>query len=98
VSQYPRSSSKDAQRLGLSSSKVMGYSIRNQRYRYTVWMGNDFRSTQPFKKEWVVATEMYDYQEDPDETVNVVADKKYEKEAASLYNEMLAFFKSQERN
>ena len=98
VSQYPRSGSKDAQRLGLSSSKVMGYSIRNQRYRYTVWMGNDFRSTQPFKKEWVVATEMYDYQEDPDETVNVVADKKYEKEAASLYNEMLAFFKSQERN
>jgi hypothetical protein len=46
----------------------------------------------------VVATEMYDYQEDPDETVNVVSDKKYEKEAASLYNEMLAFFKSQERN
>lgn len=44
---------------------VMGCSLRSARYRYTEWR---------FGRE-VIATELYDYQEDPHETVNLAADK-----------------------
>ncbi len=47
-SQYPR-------------GKVMGYSMRTDRYRYTEWQGQD----------GVVATELYDHEADPGENINV---------------------------
>lgn len=67
-SQYPRSR---------GGKPVMGYAYRSQRYRYVKWIQMNFRRgarTGP-----VVARELYDYQEDPDETVNVVDDKAYQK-------------------
>ncbi len=50
-SQYPR-------------GKVMGYSMRTDRYRYTEWLPRD--GGEP------VAVELYDHQVDPQENVNVV--------------------------
>jgi hypothetical protein len=58
-------------------------------------MKDSFRSYQPFKKELVIGTELYDYKNDPLETVNVAADKKYTTVSNDLYKSMLAFFKSQ---
>jgi arylsulfatase A-like enzyme len=58
ISQYPRSAGKDGQ--------VMGYSIRNERYRCTFWRERAGAT--------IVATELYDEQTDPDETVSI-ADK-----------------------
>ncbi len=52
-SQYPRTHEK---------RKLMGYSIRDPRFRLTEW--HDLESKQ------VVARELYDYQEDPQESVN----------------------------
>ena len=96
VSQYPRVGEKeDAKKHGFSNAKNMGYSIRTDRYRYTIWMGDDFRSTQPFKQNLVVGTELYDYQKDPDETVNVVDDRNYKSVAKDLNEKMLEFFKAQ---
>ena len=77
--------------------RSMGYSIRNSRYRYTVWMKNNFRSTQPFDKSLVIGEELYDYQIDPLEKENVINDKKYEKEATALKAEMIKYFKAQEQ-
>lgn len=96
VSQYPRGGNKEeAKKPGFSSKKSMGYSIRTGRYRYTVWMGDDFRSTQPFNKDLIVGTELYDYQTDPDETVNVADDKNYATVSKEMYEKMIAFFKTQ---
>lgn len=96
VSQYPRSGLKsETERQGYASSKYMGYSFRTERYRYTVWMGDNFRSNQPFKQALVVGTELYDYTKDPLEKVNVIADKNYAQVSKDMYNKMLAFFKSQ---
>ena len=96
VSQYPRSGLKsETERQGYASSKYMGYSFRNERYRYTVWMGDNFRSNQPFKQSLVVGTELYDYTTDPLEKVNVADDKSYAPISKSMYNQMLEFFKSQ---
>jgi iduronate 2-sulfatase len=40
----------------------MGYSLRNDRYRYTEWLDREAR---------VLARELYDHQDDPAETVNI---------------------------
>ena len=73
----------------------MGYSLRDKRYRYTIWMGNDFRSTQPYNENLVIGTELYDYDKDPNETVNVADDAVYQSVAKDLKTRMIAFLASQ---
>lgn len=50
---------------GNGANKIMGYSIRTERYRYTEWDG---------EKEGI---ELYDYQKDPAELKNVAKDPSY---------------------
>ncbi len=96
VSQYPRSNATaENERLGYTDVNAMGYSIRTKQYRYTIWMNNGFRSTQPFNKDWIIGVELYDYKNDPLETVNVSNDKKYTAIAKELNGKMMSFFKSQ---
>jgi iduronate 2-sulfatase len=47
----------------------MGYSIRDPRYRYAEW--------RDFKTGEVKARELYDHDNDPGETANVVDDAKH---------------------
>ena len=96
ISQYPRSGNNaESERQGYASSKVMGYSLKNSSYRFTIWMGNNFRSNQPFNADWIVGTELYDYEKDPNETINVVNEEAYKAVSKELKGKMLAFFKSQ---
>ena len=96
ISQYPRSGTKsETERQGYASSKVIGYSLRDKRYRYTIWMTNDFRSTQAFNTDLIVRTEIYDYNKDPNETVNVVDDETYKSVSKDLKAKMIAFLKTQ---
>jgi arylsulfatase A-like enzyme len=96
VSQYPRSTnSVEKTRLGYAEGNFMGYSIRNERYRFTMWLKDGFRSDKVYTKELVVATELYDYQKDPLEKVNVANEKSYQKIVAKMTNQMLEFFDSQ---
>ena len=95
VSQYPRNGTGlKFKKSGNGTPDVMGYSIRDNRYRYTIWMGNGFRSTQPYDKDLVVGTELYDYKVDPLETVNVVDAKEYVDVTKSMNKKMLEFFVS----
>ena len=97
ISQYPRKLKKEeAASLGYKKGNLMGYTLRTERYRYTIWM-NDFTSKQAFEANKVYATELYDYEKDPLEKVNVVKDKKYENTSAELNAKMIAFFKSEEQ-
>lgn len=59
ISQYPR-------------GKAMGYSIRNDRYRYTEWLNEEKDTNNP------IATELYDYDNDPLETINLSGDANYQ--------------------
>ncbi len=72
VSQYPRSTN-------------MGYSIRTQKYRYTVWVPWTNKIS---KFDKIVAEELYDYENDPLETENLVAKASY----ASILTTMKAHF------
>ena len=97
VSQYPRKLDKDETlNMGYSDSKIMGYSFRTEKYRYTVWV-NDFTSDKPFRDNKIYASELYDYIKDPLEKVNVVKDKKYALAAKQMHKYMMEFFKSQEK-
>lgn len=78
VSQFPR-------------GPRMGYSLRTERYRYTVWVSWKDRQLDINK---VIATELYDYEKDPLETVNV-ADKK---EYAEVLSTMKAHFEDFKAN
>jgi arylsulfatase A-like enzyme len=96
ISQYPRKMKKaEMARVGYTDPKIMGYSLRTDKFRYTIWM-NNFNSTQSFNEAQVYASELYDYVKDPLEKVNVVNDKNYAATSKELKSKMIAFFKSQE--
>jgi arylsulfatase A-like enzyme len=57
-SQYPRST---------GGKKLMGYSMRTDGYRFTRWQARNDPND-------VVAVEVYDHENDPDENVNLAAD------------------------
>ena len=57
--------------------KRMGYSIRTDRYRYTEWHDNDYRSYKTYKEENIIGRELYDYEKDPLETKNWVDSPTY---------------------
>jgi hypothetical protein len=81
-------------KLGYTDAKMMGYSLRTNQYRYTIWM-NNFNSKEAFNESQVYASEMYDYVKDPLEKVNVVKDIAYKITANDMHKKMLEFFKSQ---
>jgi len=96
VSQYPRKLKKEeVKQLGYQKGNLMGYTLRTERYRYTIWM-NDFTSKQAFQAKKVYAVELYDYEKDPLEKVNVAKDKNYKKTATQLNEKMIDFFKAEQ--
>jgi hypothetical protein len=95
ISQYPRKLKKvEMIKKGYSDPKIMGYSLRTDKYRFTIWM-NNFTSKQPFNESQVYASELYDYVKDPLEKVNVVNDKEYAAIAKDMKAKMLDYFKSE---
>jgi iduronate 2-sulfatase len=91
----PRASIKDYAVSQYPRGDKMGYSIRTPQYRLTWWLKNGYRSTQALSPDLIVARELYDYTQDPLETVNVAADKKYQPVTADLEQKMAAFLQSQ---
>lgn len=67
-----------------------GYSIRTDRYRFTVWVKNRYRTYMPFDEKDIHDCELYDYKEDPEETVNLYRSKKHK----DIVAEMMAHFRS----
>ena len=46
----------------------MGYAIRDDRYRYVAW----YKDRDLPKEKDIIIKELYDYKNDPEETVNIV--------------------------
>lgn len=95
MSQYPRKMDKIDIKKEEGKGKLMGYSMRTEQYRYTVWL-KDYTSDKAYSVDKVYTTELYDYFKDPLEKVNVSDDKKYAAIAADLDKKMVAYFKSKE--
>jgi len=71
LSQYPR-------------NQKMGYSIRTNQFRYTAWIDKPYSAEKPFTDAIISATEMYDYKNDPLETKNIVDEKNYAEDVATM--------------
>jgi arylsulfatase A-like enzyme len=63
-------SSQMSRKHPATGAGLMGYSLRTERYRLTRWHNLD-------EDGKIEAVELYDYEEDPLETVNVAADARY---------------------
>ncbi len=78
----------------ISRGKKTGYSFRNDRYRYTVWI-NKKVSTDPIYETDIFAEELYDYVDDPLEKINFVKNPEYQKILKQMKKEAFSFFKEQ---
>ena len=58
-----------------NGNRVMGYSLRDERYRYTKWIQMDFRNGERYGS--TIACEFYDYEIDYFEKVNRCSDDTY---------------------
>jgi len=83
VSQFPRDGNK------------MGYSFRDERYRYVIWVKKHFNTAKPFDISLIDAEELYDYEADPLETKNLVQKTSYKKIAQKMRAQAILFFKDQ---
>jgi iduronate 2-sulfatase len=89
ISQYPRGGKGNGVR------EFMGYSLRNNQYRFTEWMGNQFTTAKPFKKADVIAIELYDLINDPNETKNLATDYKMKKVLDDLTEQLHSYYDQQ---
>lgn len=55
---------------------IMGYAIRDKRYRLVQWT-KGFKTYDQFSPDKVIAVELFDYEKDPLETKNVAGDPAY---------------------
>ncbi|XP_031631484.1 iduronate 2-sulfatase isoform X2 [Contarinia nasturtii] len=76
ISQYPRpgifpTQYPDSDKPRLKYIKIMGYSLRTIRFRYTIWL--EF-NPKTFKRNWhkYYGEELYDHSIDPEENLNLV--------------------------
>jgi arylsulfatase A-like enzyme len=87
ISQYPRGA-------GDGPKEIMGYSIRNKRYRFTEWI-KGFTTNKVFDEKNVVAVELYDYNEDPDETKNMANEPEMALVIKEMSAELHNYYKTQ---
>ena len=80
MSQYPR-----------QGDRLMGYAMRTERYRMVLWMKGDIKDTGMFDRSQIVATELYDYQNDPLETVNLAKNPESASVVAELSKRFVEF-------
>ena len=78
ISQYPR-------------GNRMGYSLRNNRYRYTAWFQINFRKGEKATSKNLIAEELYDYKTDYNETINHADEKSYKEIKDNLSKELMGF-------
>lgn len=72
--------------------KVEGYTLRTDKYRYTVWVPIKVRKGADFDETKIVAAELYDYEKDPLETVNHLNQPEYKEIQAQLQKYMKEYF------
>ncbi len=74
ISQYPRRCNVVSSAIGKYSDDctIMGYAIRDDRYRYVIWYEGNYEDRSVFNFDSIIGEELYDYEIDPLESKNLV--------------------------
>ncbi len=83
ISQFPR------------GNNVMGYTLRTDRYRLTVWLKGKFQEGSIHQKPQIEALELYDYEKDPLETQSLASDPAYAELATQLKTKLFDLLTAQ---
>ena len=83
LSQYPR------------GNDIMGYSVRTERYRFTLWLEGKFRSDEMIENPVVRGVELYDYVTDPQEKVSLAGNNSYAEVEEELKEKLLTLLNQQ---
>jgi len=81
MSQYPR-----------THKNLMGYALRTERYRLVAWIDDSIKETGAFDPKNIDAIELYDYETDPLETVNLAKNPEYKSVVQDLEKKLAGFF------
>ena len=68
---------------------VMGYSLRTDRYRLTIWLKGKFHEKASYLNPEFVGIELYDYKNDPLEKVSLAKNPEYAKLTKELKDKLL---------
>ena len=63
----------------------MGYTLRSERFRYVKWLQMNYKNGERTGR--LIATELYDYENDPLETVNQSSNPYYKAVIKAFENE-----------
>ncbi|MEX0321355.1 MAG: sulfatase [Puniceicoccaceae bacterium] len=86
ISQYPDWNKKT----------LMGYALRDQRYRLVAWVDRSAAETGIFARDMVQDIELYDYKTDPLETVSQSDNPEYMNVVQSLMAELEKYFSNRQ--
>lgn len=85
ISQYPR------------GNKVMGYSLRTNQYRLTLWLKGEFRKAKVYTNPDIVGVELYDYTKDPLEKESLAEKESYSSVRNQLQHKLLDLLNAQSK-
>ena len=95
MTQTPRSSSapaRDANAPEFENVNFMGYSVRDARYRFTMWVKfapRLGRQSLDLELQNGLALELYDHDSDPGENVNVAENRSYADVINDLHQKLI---------
>ena len=73
---------------------VEGYALRNERFRYVEWL-KDYRDKRIYDEKNIIARELYDYQNDPLETVSLAYSVSFQPLVKELHRQLKRFLLQQ---
>jgi len=71
---------------------VIGYTLRNDRYRYTAWMNNHPMLMKKFDAKNLIGEELYDYKVDPLEKKSFIKDADYKEIHDKMKKDFINYF------
>jgi arylsulfatase A-like enzyme len=76
----------------ITRGKVIGYTLRNDRYRYTAWVGKNPINTHRLSENKIIGEELYDYKIDPLERKSYINDPEYKSVLKRMRKDFKKFF------
>ncbi|MCK5782433.1 MAG: sulfatase-like hydrolase/transferase, partial [Flavobacteriales bacterium] len=76
----------------ITRGKIIGYSLRSDRYRYTAWVGEDPINTKKLSENKIIGEELYDYKVDPLERKSYINDPEYKAIVIKMREDFEIFF------